>query len=300
MTGSQRTQLGMFALIVALALGCVFVLRIQGMSSTAGLVTLGAVLILSAIGWGLIASAFWPRIKDSLITMDFPDEIEDDIESIKKLRPTMVSLLTVMAVGGSAIFIQQVLHFRKIEAYWGPIPVTLIAVVCALCVAAALLMTDWYKERYWRTGAKWIWAIVIGFVLSFWLGVFFTEPLEYGAMSRNDKVAATSHQSSSEQPAANDYSRSRTGTFYYSNWYSSGGTSNSSSSSGGGSFKCSGKSCEGIAYALLIALVLILIIASAVIPHFWVVACLLLLTVIWILFIRELLVNEQRRQYSRY
>lgn len=298
MTPTKRKWMGTFLVIIASAFCLTAMLAGQTITAAGGLLLIGITTILATVGWILIISAYWPGISP----IDVPEELKDDMASIRNFSPTMVWLLAPAALGGSVIFIQQFLHYRKIEAFWGAIPVVLIAAVTVVCLAAGLLMTDWFRERYRRTGPKWSLTIIAGFALSLFLGVYFTEPLEYGAQSRNDKVAATMQQSSDEHPAANDYSRSRTGVFYYSNWASTGGSSASSSSGSsiGSGFKCSGKSCEGIAYVLLIILVLILIIASAVIPHFWVVACATLLTMIWILFIRELLYYEQRKEYGRY
>ncbi len=195
--------------------------------------------------------------------------LEDDAEELKKgnLTPGVTKFLLTVVLGLFALFF--IYKFNKMETTWMDFPVWGWGTLGAVLVAGILVNTEWFKERYYYTDWK-VYAIPsVAVVLCIILGVMFTEDKEQ-LFSNRPVATYESHY----QP------------FYYSYVYSS-------SNSGGGSYStpsCSGKSCGQAMLAIfLVVLALILIIGSAVVPHFWFFSVIVLLSVATIIAIRDLI-----------
>ena len=134
-----------------------------------------------------------------------------------------------------------------------------------------------YRERWERT-PWWVFVIpLLGFVLCIFLGVYNTEPIELGGHTRLEKY---------------DFSQTRAGrSNYFYFWQNTGRSSGSIDLP-----ECTGKNCGYVYLAVLLILVVIVcVLGSAFIPHFWVLSTLLILTFMIVIASRELLFRERRQ-----
>lgn len=189
-----------------------------------------------------------------------------------------------------AALIVLVVKFQKIDAMWGPVSVVLIGIIVAALVAFVLTRFEWYQEPYDSARTLLLGVLVVGFILTAFLGVYFTEPIESGGTLTQSQVDSRGRQ-------AYDYGASRTGHWYFLNF--GGGTSSSSSSSSGSS---SSKidlddGGEALAYLFIILLVVALVIASAIVPHFWIVALLTITVLMAMVAWRETKVGTVRHRH---
>lgn len=222
---------------------------------------------------------------------EWPESIQDDIETLSKGRVN--GALLMAAASSIALFF--VIHFiqrwNKWGASWGAFNVIFIAIVAAVVVIFLVTGTDWFQDQNFYTPG-WVFLIpIVALVLSVWLGIYMTEPMELGGMSA---YQASTQQAEQREPY--DFNRSRAYYYFYSSPTSS---SSSSSSSGFSAPSCSGKSCNGYLIVILIILALVLVIGSAFIAHFWVMSSIILLTVMALITIHDLRVVEPKYGFSR-
>lgn len=149
-----------------------------------------------------------------------------------------------------------------------------IGLIVSCIMAWIFLSTTWFQERYWDTPFWWYGLVIVGILFAAGLGIYFTEPVEYGGPTQWDMDARG-------RPYHYEGTRIHASPLFYSS------SSNSSGSSFGSgfSFDCDEDACIGI---IIIAIVVILVIASATTPHFWVAATIILCTLLLIISIREI------------
>jgi hypothetical protein len=159
-----------------------------------------------------------------------------------------------------------------------------------LLVAAILIWRitrlNWFHDRGTPTRLRFKILPIIAFILCAGLGIYFTEPLESGgSITRSGNPA----QSGGPAPTGNrrsstyqyDCSRTRAGGSYlWSALFDLGG--------GAGDVAVgAGDLDEGCVILLLVALVVMLIVGSVLIPHFWALATFLLLVIMAMVAYRE-------------
>jgi MFS family permease len=262
-------------------------------------------LFVCAIGLAVVASVLYfnvqlnkldlkwqmqmPKIQIGLPDLQVPESLQDDVDDIRYGRITGTQFAVISSLGASLISLYFLSHYEKWTADWRGFNVILVAVLVSVAVAFLMLCTEWFHDQEFRT-PMWIFLVVlVGLVLCIGLGIYMTEPMELGG--------PTAYQTSTNgQPAQTEYDYSRTRAHgVYINMFGGGSTSSSGSSSSP-SFNCSGKGCEYVVLVIiLIIVILVLIACSAFIAHFWVLASLVLCTIMVMIAIHELRVNESRR-----
>lgn len=174
------------------------------------------------------------------------------------------------------------IKYHKLDAEWFGTPVVVFGLLSAGIIGFALTRFKWFKKPRNGFSKKMMIALVVAIVLAPVLGVFFTEPLERGGNLTQSDVTFGRY----------DYQRSRMGGWYYlyivdSDLFSSSDSGNSNVATSSSSIHLDDDAAEGLAYLFLILLVVILVVASAFIPHFWVVAMMILICITGLIALRE-------------
>lgn len=206
----------------------------------------------------------------------FPQLIEDDIEELKKgkITPTHLMVLITLVTLVSQIVITFL--FRKWQAYWlGSVSVIFVAVLAGFLVAFVGARSNWFQIRKHRL-SWWVFLIpLIFYGLSTFLGIFFVEP-------KITSARGLPISQSSEYQYSWLETRSNQISFF----------DTISIMDGGVDMGCDDEVCLVI---LLVIVGILCVIASAVIPHFWVVATTILWVIMALVALRELLYSEAHR-----
>jgi hypothetical protein len=211
------------------------------------------------------------NLKDEI--ENFPQLIEDDIEDLKKGKFTsthaMVIITTVTLVAQIAI----IFLYRKWQAIWmGAINVVFVAGLVGLVTVIVGVKSKWFQNR--RRRLSWgIFLIPFMFYgISAFLGIFFMEPKIGSARGFPINQGSTYRYASAE---------TRSNQLNLLDTVSIG--------DGGINVDCDDEGCLVI---ILVIIGILCVIASAVIPHFWVVATTILWVIMALVAMRELLYNE--------
>lgn len=203
---------------------------------------------------------------------ELPELLEDDVEALVHGRPTWTHMMVVATIVTAIMLSGILVWYGKWEASWGPVN---ILVVSALMVAITLVVgirSQWFQRRQRRT--RW-WAFLIplaGLILSVGLGLYSTEPKEFGGQTRTNGFPSE----------ADRWSATRASRIAIMG-IDIGGDLDMD-------IDCDGEACLLL---LLILIAIVCVAASAFIPHFWVLAGHLLLTIMALIALRELLVSER-------
>lgn len=249
------------------------------------LLAVGESLPLSIFAWpalGFIAGiaiAFFSFVEVGLQIDDeieeFPQLVEDDIHSLRSGRITATHLFGAVTL--IALFIEAALliWYRKENASWGPLNVLVVALVVVMSTLFFSLRSKWFQIREFRLSPTIFVIPAAGWLICAMIGVRYAEPIEYGGLSpmeRSQLVRSEGYWAST-----------RAGTAFLLD-----------NSDGVGSamldMDCDGEGCLAV---LLLIVVAACIFASANVPHFWVVATALLLTLMVVIALRELLYHDQ-------
>lgn len=224
-------------------------------------------------------------IKMPNFSLPLPESMEDDINDITHFRPTGTQLAILLAAGSIWLTYHFISAYGKWDASWGNWNVILVSLAVAAAAVVIILSTSWFHDQDYYSPI-WVFLIPIGGIcLCLWLGIYMTEPMELGGPTAYQTATGNNTAQSQEE----DFHRSRAFLYFYSSPSTSASSSSSTSFSAP---KCSGKSCNGYLIVLLVILVLILVIGSALIQHFWVLSCILLATIMVMIAVHELRVVE--------
>ena len=170
-------------------------------------------------------------------------------------------------------------------------PIWTGAVIAAL-VVFGLHRIKWFTKKLEESPKTIVWTLVIGFVLSMFLGIYFTEPISDGK---------TAHQLAQEQSAKTEYvyTNTRAGYWYSSTFIHTGGSSSGSGFSFPSSTSSSKDSGKAIAILFLVVVVILLVAGSAFLPHFWVAALIVLVFLMIDIAAREWDVERQAEHRRR-
>ena len=224
------------------------------------------------------------------ITSPHPEFLTDDLEDEwRDLRQRTVSRPHLLMLGGvisALVYVWCVFYYGKLtNAIWfGWMPVGVAAMGLALLLFAFARRTDWYHNRFYRT-PTWVMLIAFaGFAIAQFLGIYMTEqviPPQRGQMltSAEDDV---------------DYGYVGTRAYYFTRQYLSIGPAPEISMP-----DCEGDECAYVFLVILfVLLTVVLVVGAALIPHMWVLSCLVLLTLIALLALHE--VRRDRSLQERY
>jgi hypothetical protein len=245
-----------------------------------------ALVLLTITSTVLIPGVLLPNI-----TSPHPEFLTDDLEDEwTELRQRTVSRPHVLLLGGmiSALtYLWSVFYFGKpANAFWfGWMPVGLAAIGLSLVMFAFVRRTGWYNNRFYRT-PTWVMLVAFaGFASALFLGIFMTEQV---APTQNDQSLTAKNEV--------DYGYVGTRAYSTTRQYLNFGPAPEITFP-----DCDGDACAYVFLAMLfILLTLILVAGSALIPHMWVLSCLVLLTLIALLALHEIRRDRSLRQlYGR-
>jgi hypothetical protein len=213
------------------------------------------------------------------------DDLEDEW---KELRQRTISRPHILLLGGAIsalVYVWCVFYYGKpTTAFWfGWMPVGVAAIGLSLLLFAFVRRTDWYNNRFYRT-STWVMLIAFaGFALALILGIFMTEqdaPSESGRLL----VAETDV----------DYGYVGSRAYYITRQYLDIGPTPQIMFP-----DCDDDACAYMFLAILfIFLTAVLVVGAALIPHMWVLSCLVLLTLIALLVLHE--IRRDRSLQERY
>ncbi len=205
-------------------------------------------------------------VKDEL--EELPKLLEDDVEALVQRRFTSTHFMVVATVVAGILLLAILVWYQKWYASWGPVNVLLVSAVMIAITLAIGMNSRWFQSRGRRTSSQIFLIPLAGLILSVGLGLFYAEPREFGGQTRNRGLVSEAERMPA--PRASD--------IFILDMISL-------------DFDCDG---EGCLVLLLIVIVIVCVVASMFIPHFWVLAGHLLLTIMALMAIRELLVSERK------
>lgn len=276
MSRDKKLGIGLSAIsLLAVILGVIYLVFTGDSIPLTGFAwpALGFFLGLAIIFFGFVETGL--QVDDEI--EQFHELIEDDISDLRSGTITPTHLFVVITLIAALMEFWLLLRYRKVAASWGPINVLLAALIVVAVAVFLSLRADWFQFRRHRLAPAYFIVPTIGWLICCTIGVLYAEPAEYGGRSRMERaqVVDTEETQRSPGPAAN-YIFFRAGDMAGDVLFN---------------LDCDD---EGCLLVLLIVVVAVSVLASAAIPHFWVVATLLLLALMAIIALRELLYREGR------
>jgi hypothetical protein len=269
---------------------------LAGVGSTALLIgdglpveTWRIVFILALVMSTMTSTILIPGVLLPNTTSPHAEFLTDDLEDEwKELRQRTISRPHILLLGGAIsalVYVWCVFYYGKpTTAFWfGWMPVGVAAIGLSLLLFAFVRRTDWYNNRFYRT-PTWVMLIAFaGFALALFLGIFMTEqdaPSESGRLL----VAETDV----------DYGYVGSRAYYITRQYLDIGPTPQITFP-----DCDDDACAYMFLAILfIVLTAVLVVGAALIPHMWVLSCLVLLTLIALLVLHE--IRRDRSLQERY
>ncbi len=249
------------------------------------------IFILALVLLTITSTVLIPGLLLPNITSPHPELLTDDLEDEwTEMRQRTVSRPHILLLGGviSALtYLWCVFYYGKpANAFWfGWMPVGVAAIGLSLVLFAFVRRTDWYNNRFYRT-PTWVMLVAFaGFALALFLGIFMTEQVPPA-------------QNGQSLTAENDLDYGYVGTraYYITRQYLNIGPTPEITFP-----DCDDEACAYIFLAMLFILLSVILVAgAALIPHMWVLSCLVLLTLIALLALHEIRRDRGLRQrYER-
>lgn len=163
---------------------------------------------------------------------------------------------------------------KPTNAFWfGWMPVGVAAIGLSLVLFAFVRRTDWYNNRFFRT-PTWVMLVAFaGFASALFFGIFMTE-----------QVPPAQNDQSPIAESGVDYGYVGTRAYYITRQYLNIGPTPEIALP-----DCDDEACAYVFLAILfILLIAIMVAGAALIPHMWVLSCLVLLTLIALLALHEI------------
>jgi hypothetical protein len=170
--------------------------------------------------------------------------------------------------------------YHKWDAQWGSFSVLLVALAAAACLGLLISGRAWYRDRTRRTGWRLVTIPPIAFVVCAAAGIYFTEPVEFGGSttrsgSRLNEPGTAAEVDRRSPDYRYDYRHSRAGLYELDLFLDLLFF---------GDFGDGDDACGIVA---LILLIVVLVIASFLLPHFWVLSTFVLLVIMGLVAYRE-------------
>jgi hypothetical protein len=182
--------------------------------------------------------------------------------------------MVILVIIGLLAFSFFVLRFHKMEASWGSIPVVIPTFFGLAALAWFIPRTTWFKQSQHYT-PMWIFLIpALGLIITLWTGLARTENVRILSGMSGEVVQYNVFQSTSPflQTAV------EVGDFGLNLDLPD----------------CDGDGCAVILVIALIVLVFILILGSALIPHFWLFSGSIMLGIMLIIAIHDLRIRPKQ------
>ncbi len=223
------------------------------------------------------------------VTSPHSEFLTDDLEDEwKELRQRTISRPHILLLGGAIstlVYVRCVFYYGKpTDALWfGWMPVGVAAIGLSLVLFAFVRRTDWYNNRFYRTPTWIVFIAFAGFALALFLGIFMTE---------QDAPSQSGQLLTAETDIDYGYVGSR--AYYITRQYLDIGPTPQITFP-----DCDDDACAYIFLAIVfIFLTAVLVVGEALIPHMWVLSCLVLLTLIALLALHE--IRRDRGLRDRY
>jgi hypothetical protein len=203
---------------------------------------------------------------------EIPELLEDDVEALFQGRFTLTHFMVAATIVTAIMLSATLVWYKKWEASWGPVNVLVISAAVVAITLIVGIKSRWFQDRRRRIGQRVYLIPLAGLVLSVCLGLYSTEPKEFGGRTRSRGFPSEAARWSA--------TRASEGRFL---GLTIGDTLDLVA------IDCDGKECLVL---LLILIAVVCVVSSAFIPHFWVLAGHLLLTIMALIALRELLVSK--------
>ena len=247
------------------------------------------IFILALVLLTITSTILIPRLLLPNSTSPHPEFLTDDLQDEwRELQQRTISRPHILLLGASAsalIYVWCIFYYGKLtNAMWfGWMPVGVAAISLALLLFAFARRTDWYNNRFYRTPTWVMLTAFAGFAVALLLGIYMTERVP---------PAESSQLPTAEQNVDYGYVGSR--AYYITREYLNFGSTPEISMP-----DCDDDACAYIFLAIVfILLTAVLVVGAALIPHMWVLSCLVLLTFIALLALHE--VRRDRNLRQRY
>jgi len=247
------------------------------------------VFILALVLLTITSTILIPGVLLPNSTSPHPEFLSDDLQDEwSELRQRTISRPHILLMGASIsalIYVWCIFYYGKLtNAMWfGWMPVGVAAIGLALLVFAFARRTDWYNNRLYRTPTWVMLTAFAGFAVALLLGISMTEQVP---PARNEQLPAA------EQNVDYRYVGSR--AYYITRQYLSNGPVPEITFP-----DCDDDACAYLFLAIVfVLLIAILVAGSALIPHMWVLSCLVLLTLITLFVLHEVRRDRNLRQQS--
>lgn len=247
------------------------------------ILALAALIITSTI---LIPGVLLPNI-----TSPHPEFLTDDLQDEwRDLQQRTISRPHIAILGASIavlIYIWCIFYYGKLtNAIWfGWLPVGVAAIGLALLLFAFARRTDWYNNRFYRTPSWVMLTAFAGFAAALFLGIYMTEQVP---PAQGGQLPATELNV--------DYGYVGSRAYYITREYLNFGPTPEITVP-----DCDDDACAYVFLAIVfIVLTTVLVVGAALIPHMWVLSCLVLLTLIALLALHDVRRDRNlRQQYLR-
>jgi hypothetical protein len=194
-------------------------------------------------------------------------DIEDDIQDVKQHRMTNTIWMLIIISLSLLIFSFFVFRFHKMEAMWGPVPVLIPTMLGLFALAYFIPRTRWFRDMSVYT-PMWIFIIpTLGFILTLWLGLSKTENMGLLRVPQQAVAGYNTYQATGILLQAGEVG-SNALDFNIPD--------------------CDGDACAIVLVILLVALVFVLVIGSAMIPHFWLLSGSIMLGIMVLIAVHDL------------
>jgi hypothetical protein len=207
---------------------------------------------------------------------DFPQLVEDDLKELRRGIITPTHFMVIGTLIAALVELSLLLWYEKIYATWGPLNVMLVALLVVGLTLLYSFRSRWFQIRTRRLAPHIYWIPAAGWLVCILIGARIAEPQEFGGRSQIER-------SQEIDVAGNPGPAQRVGSYFFLRTVDV-------ATDAIVSFDCDDDACLVV---LLVAVVALSIFASATVPHFWVVATLLLLTLMGVIALRELLYNDR-------
>jgi hypothetical protein len=248
------------------------------------------IFILALVALTITSTVLIPGLLLPNITSPHPEFLSDDLEDEwTELRQRTISRPHIFLLGGaisSLAYLWCVFYYGKLtNAIWfGWMPVGVAAIALSLVLFAFVRRTGWYNNRFFQT-PTWVMLVAFaGFAAALFLGIFMTEQVP---PAQNGQLLTAEENL--------DYGYVGSRAYYITRQYLNFGPVPEITFP-----DCDDDACAYVFLVILfVVLTTILVAGAALIPHMWVLSCLVLLTLIALLTLHEVRRDRSLEKHYR-
>jgi hypothetical protein len=276
---AKKTIFALGLILVGILLGLLVIsaYTFSGGKTSITLLFLALAVILIIAGTIVGFSRLLDKIASPIVT-EISEDVKDDLQDIKARRMTNTLWMLVVTIIGLIVFSFFVFRFHKMEAAWGGIPVIVPTFFGLVGLAVLIPRTRWFKESRDYT-PMWIFLIpTIGLIITVWVGLARTENMRILSGIPNEVV----QYNAIRQAGPIIQTVGEVGDFGLDLEMPD----------------CDGEGCAVVLVIALVVLVFVLVIGSAMIPHFWLLSGSVLLGIMLLITIHDLRIRREIKNHS--